>query len=177
MRYWIQYSIIIIVLVLSTLASWYEGSELVNNPWEWKYSIPFSRMLNEEVINKTDIFQLDYFIYSLKYQPLYPLLMMMSILYLVFLSAYLLIRKSMKKYSLFLGIAGILLLLTSVFTNDFSSQGGQYGSLQIITVGIVSLLFAVGYLFKEYLNLLVIPYKNLPSVCYNIYYGLIKNNL
>ncbi|WP_255357510.1 MULTISPECIES: DUF4306 domain-containing protein [unclassified Anoxybacillus] len=37
----IQYILAFFVFVFSTLASWYEGSEIRSNPWEWKYSAFF----------------------------------------------------------------------------------------------------------------------------------------
>jgi len=151
-RYIIQFVFVMIILLFSSLASWYEGSELLNRPFEWKYSTPFSEMMNGEVVSKADIIQLDYFIYSLKFQPFYPLLMIMSILYLVYMSTYLLLRKNLKKFYLILGTTGIALLLLSAIANDFSSQGGQYVSQLFIALGIVNLLFAVGYLFKEHVN-------------------------
>jgi len=71
----IQFGLITILLLFSTVAAWYEGSAILDNPWEWKYSTPFSQMLYGEVQSDSDISQLDYFVYAAKFQPAFPVIM------------------------------------------------------------------------------------------------------
>ena len=84
-RFLIQFGIISDLLLISTVAAWYEGSAILDNPWEWKYSTPFSRLLNGEVHNNSDISQLDYFIYAAKFHPTFPVIMVISIYICLFL--------------------------------------------------------------------------------------------
>ncbi|MEN1970062.1 YjdJ family protein [Lentibacillus sp. N15] len=75
MKYTIQYLVSLVLLVFSTLVTWYEGSAIREDPWNWKYTAFFSKMFNGEVANSSDISQLDHFIYAAKYSPIYPTLM------------------------------------------------------------------------------------------------------
>nr|WP_308447216.1 YjdJ family protein [Alkalihalobacterium chitinilyticum] len=84
---WIQLGIAITSLLFSTFASWYEGSAILDNPWEWEYSTPFSQLLYGEIQNANQISQLDHFVYAAKFQPTFPLIMVISGLYLILLNA------------------------------------------------------------------------------------------
>lgn len=46
----------------AAIAAWYEGSSILEDPWEWEYSTPFSHWLNGEVTDPGDILFLDHFI-------------------------------------------------------------------------------------------------------------------
>ena len=59
-------------LIFFTVAAWYEGSTILDNPWEWKYSAIFTQLLHGEVVNQHTISQLDYFVYAAKFKPAYP---------------------------------------------------------------------------------------------------------
>lgn len=67
---------------MSTAISWYEGSGIIDNPLEWKYSTPVSQIFNIEINNGQDISQLDYFVYAAKFQPFFPAIMIVSVLYI-----------------------------------------------------------------------------------------------
>lgn len=88
LRLLIKFGTASILFFLSIVVAWYEGSTILDNPWEWKYSTPFSRLLYGEVHSASDILQLDYFIYAAKFQPTYPVIMVISILYLLILIGY-----------------------------------------------------------------------------------------
>ncbi len=36
-RFVIQFSVSIALLLFSTAVAWYEGSAILDNPWEWRY--------------------------------------------------------------------------------------------------------------------------------------------
>ncbi|MDL4839489.1 DUF4306 domain-containing protein [Aquibacillus rhizosphaerae] len=78
MKYIIQYLLALIVLFLSSLAAWYEGSAIRDNPWEWNNSTFFSTLLNGEIKDTADISQLDHFIYAAKFSPIFPILIVCS---------------------------------------------------------------------------------------------------
>ncbi|MFF5401200.1 DUF4306 domain-containing protein [Peribacillus butanolivorans] len=75
-------------LIVSTVIAWYEVSAIIDNPWVWKYSTPFSHLMNMQILSKNDISQLDYFVYATKYQPTFPLIMKICGLYLLVLIGY-----------------------------------------------------------------------------------------
>ncbi|RLL48357.1 DUF4306 domain-containing protein [Oceanobacillus piezotolerans] len=71
MKFVIKYLVGISVLLLSTFVTWYEGSYIRYNSYEWKYTAFFSKTFNGEIIHKSDISQLDYFIYAVKFYPFF----------------------------------------------------------------------------------------------------------
>lgn len=71
-----------LTLLMATAIAWYEGSEIIDNSLEWKYSTPFSRLFNIEIVNGQDISQLDYFVYAAKFQPFFPMIMTVSVIYI-----------------------------------------------------------------------------------------------
>jgi hypothetical protein len=121
----IQFGLAIILLLFSTVATWYEGSAILDNPWEWKYSTPFSQMLYGEVHSDSDISQLDYFVYAAKFQPTFPIIMTISGLYLLILIGYYFLNRQHKRFSYFLSILGGGLFLLSYFFIHSSTTGGQ----------------------------------------------------
>lgn len=82
-KYVLQLMIGFLFFVFSTIIAWYEGSAIIENSFDWKYSTPFSKLLNIEITNGHDISQLDYFVYAAKFQPLFPSIMMFSALYML----------------------------------------------------------------------------------------------
>jgi len=82
-KYILQLSIETFTLAISTIIAWYEGSAIIEKPFEWKYSTPFTRLFNIEITNGYDISQLDYFVYAAKFQPFFPAIMMVSLLYIL----------------------------------------------------------------------------------------------
>lgn len=140
MKYFIQFLLTVILFIFATAATWYEGSELLSRTLEWKYSTFFSQMINGEVIIANDISGLDFFIYAVKFQPFYPFLMMMSILYLLLLASYLVLGKNLRKFSLFLVAIGMILLILGTFVSDSPTAGGKYFNLVLNIMGILCLL-------------------------------------
>jgi len=84
----LQLIIGIFILAVSTFIAWYEGSAIIDNSLEWKYSTPFTELFN------IDISQLDYFVYSAKFQPLFPTIMMVCVLYILSVIGYYLIKRN-----------------------------------------------------------------------------------
>ncbi|WP_246202558.1 YjdJ family protein [Virgibacillus doumboii] len=77
-RFFIQAGIASILLLFSTVAAWYEGSAILTDPWEWEYSTPFSHLFYDEIQNSDQILQLDHFIYAAKFQPTFPVIMIIK---------------------------------------------------------------------------------------------------
>jgi len=124
-RFSIQFGIASFLLLISTVAGWYEGSAILDNPWEWRYSTPFSQLFYGEIQNGSDISQLDYFIYSAKFQPTFPVIMVISSLYLLILIGYYFLKRQYKWFAYYMFFLGGGLFLLSYFIFNSPTLGGQ----------------------------------------------------
>jgi hypothetical protein len=146
----IQFGLAIILLLFSTAVAWYEGSAILDHPWEWKYSTPFSHMLHGEVHSNSDISQLDYFVYAAKFQPTFPVIMVISSLYLLVLIGYYFLNQHYKRFAYFLSIlAGVLFLLSYFFIHS-PITGGQVFFYIWIVSGILCTVTAVIIYFQGF---------------------------
>lgn len=48
-RFITQFGVAAMLLLFSTAVAWYEGSAILDNPWEWRYSTPFTQLINGRV--------------------------------------------------------------------------------------------------------------------------------
>ncbi|WML58711.1 YjdJ family protein [Neobacillus sp. PS2-9] len=131
-----------IFLLFSTIASWYEGSAIVENTWEWKYSTPFSQLLYGQVQNSSDISQLDYFIYAVKFQPTFPVIMVISCLYLMILIGFHFFKKQYKWFTCYLSFLGGGLFFLSYFIFTSPTIGGKVLFLALLLSGLFCILLA-----------------------------------
>lgn len=159
MKYIIQYLSALILFIFSTFAAWYEGSAIRENPWEWKYTAFFSNINNAWIIDGSDISQLDHFIYAAKLYPVYPILMVLSLSYLVILSGYLLLKNDTKKLNIFLFSFGFIQFLLGLMVSDSPTVGGKTFTVTLLTIGMISsvipfLIMKKRYRKKRNLNLL-----------------------
>ena len=129
------------------LCSWYEGSELLDHEFEWKQSAKISNYFTE-VNEKSDINQLDFFIYAIKFRPLFPVLMSISF---YILSLYIInwISKG-KNFHLIHLIYGLILSVFGFIFNQGSTVGSYYFGVMFYILGITSLITA--YLFYKKYN-------------------------
>ncbi|MDI7743603.1 YjdJ family protein [Lysinibacillus fusiformis] len=130
------------VLMVSTLVAWYEGSTITNISWEWKYSTPFSNLFNIEIINGQDISQLDYFVYAVKFQPFFPALMFISLLYMIGVIILYLIKTKSKWTALISGFIGVCLLVLGSISNP-STNGGWIFLWISLSSGMIYTIIAV----------------------------------
>lgn len=72
-----------VTFVLAALVSWYEGAQLRDIPWEWKHTAVFSNWVNDGFTNSNNLLAIDHFVYAAKFEPLFPLLMAISLLYMI----------------------------------------------------------------------------------------------
>lgn len=139
----IQLGVAIMGLVFSTAASWYEGSAIIDNPWEWKYSTPFSQLLNGQILSKSDISQLDYFVYAAKFQPTFPLLMQITGLYLLILIGYYFLKNRITLFTYYMSFWGGSLILLSSLPFRSPTVGGQIFFTSSLLLGLLCILLAV----------------------------------
>ncbi|MFD6441019.1 YjdJ family protein [Peribacillus sp. NPDC060186] len=145
MKYIFQLISATLFLLFFTFCTWYEGSEILDNPWEWEYSTYFSQMLNDQVVEENDISSLDYFVYAAKFKPLFPSLMIITALYIIILSGLNLYKRSAKKIALFLSVLGVILLILSSLVTNSPTAGGSFFNAFFLTCGIISVLIAALY--------------------------------
>lgn len=81
------------LFITSALMSWYQGSNLIDNPDEWKYSAKFTNYFKGTVSNYEDIYQIDFFIYAAKFYPTAFIVMLISSLYMLTLILYTLFKR------------------------------------------------------------------------------------
>lgn len=143
MSYMIQFVLSILVFLFSTFSAWYEGSELRDTQWEWKYSAIFSTWKHGAVTNVSEISGFDHFIYAAKFKPFFPILMTISLLYMLVLIATWLLRNHTNKLSLFFGILGLTLFLASSLTFRSPTMGLEWFTWLFLLAGMSSSIVAV----------------------------------
>ncbi|MGE7603473.1 DUF4306 domain-containing protein [Peribacillus sp. NPDC097675] len=144
MKFALQGIVAMLFLLLFTFCAWYEGSEILDNHWEWKYSTPFS----EKVDDTTDISNLDYFVYAAKFRPMFPALMMGTLLYLIMLTGLRVCKGSDTRKTFFLTGLGMLVLLLSGLVWNSPTVGGNLFKGMCLIIGWVSILIGALYYFK-----------------------------
>ncbi|MEC1259219.1 YjdJ family protein [Bacillus swezeyi] len=97
--YAVQFGTAALLFLFSAFVSWYQGSELLNVPWEWKYSAKFTKLMYgaDSIQNAGDISQLDFFVYAAKHTPASVVLMAVSLIYIMILACCLLLKTYLKR--------------------------------------------------------------------------------
>ena len=124
-KYIVQLVVGFLTLLGSTFVAWYEGSGIIENPWEWAYSTPFSKLFNIAVVNGREISQFDYFVYAAKFQPLFPMIMVVSSLYIVGVMTIYLFKPYRQLAMILSGLTSGLLIVISGFLFRASTDGGK----------------------------------------------------
>jgi Domain of unknown function (DUF4306) len=140
MAYIVQYALSIFVFLFSTFSSWYGGSELRDKQWEWNYSAIFSKWKNETVTSASEISGLDHFIYAAKFKPFFPILMAISLLYILILTATWFLRNHKNKLFIFFNILGLSLIAVSLLTYKSPTKGLELFTWLFFATGISSII-------------------------------------
>lgn len=82
-----------LLFISSTLISWYQGSNLIDYPDEWKYTAKFTNYFKGPASNYKDIYQVDYFIYAAKFYPSCVIVMVISFIYMILVFVYLIYKR------------------------------------------------------------------------------------
>ena len=149
LRFGIQFSMALILFLVSSLFTWYEGSAIIEDPWEWKYSTPFSHFFNGEVIKPSDISSLDHFVYAAKFHPLFPAVMILSLIYMLTLLIYYFLNKNRKQFIACMSTLGIGLILMSLMIFNSSTIGGQIYFYMLLGAGLVYLSISIVNYYKN----------------------------
>ncbi|WP_232019876.1 YjdJ family protein [Ureibacillus thermosphaericus] len=124
-KFGLQMIIGMALFVLSTFSAWYEGSGIVENPFEWKYSTPFPHLMMQEITDGRNINQLDYFVYALKFRPLFPAMMIVSFIYILSVAGIVLTKMKSNWAICYWGSLGLILLFFSIIVSDSFTVGGS----------------------------------------------------
>ncbi|KXY44533.1 hypothetical protein AT257_17265 [Bacillus cereus] len=90
----VQFGSACMLFITSALMSWYQGSNLIDNPDEWKYSAKFTNYFKGYVSHYEDIYQIDFFIYAAKFYPGAFVVMLISLLYMLVLILHILFKRN-----------------------------------------------------------------------------------
>lgn len=137
-----QLILLLIFIFTSTLFSWYEGSAILDKPWEWNNSTPLSNLVKGKIESKREILQIDFIIYAIKYKPTFPTIMIISSIYLYYLIGTLLFRINYQRYSFFLFSSGVVLILLSLSLLPIYSLGVLIVFFVLIIVGAISIILS-----------------------------------
>jgi len=160
-KYILQLIIGIFILAVSTFIAWYEGSAIIDNSLEWKYSTPFTELFNIDITNGRDISQLDYFVYSAKFQPLFPTIMMVCVPYILSVIGYYLIKRNPKWAIGFWGLTGCICILLSGLIFNSPTIGGRIFFGMTLISGILSMTVTVIVWLRNSKHYLIVKTKSL----------------
>ncbi|MGG0409217.1 DUF4306 domain-containing protein [Peribacillus simplex] len=144
----LQMIIAALFFMVFTFCTWYEGSEILDRPWEWKYSVHFTQVNDYQAMDADDISSFDHFVYAAKFKPLFPFLMVITAFYLIILTGFILFKRSIKKMALFLLGLSILFLLSSGFVSNSPTVGGNIFQAFFLIGGMIAIIGAALYYFR-----------------------------
>ncbi|SDC81891.1 protein of unknown function [Terribacillus halophilus] len=106
----------------------YEGSNILDDPFDWERSTPFTQLLIADPSFPTDIVFLDYFVYAIKFYPFYPILALISGVMLFVLSLPIINRdkNTINILLVLMGILGISLSVSFFSAQSFGSAVYRY---------------------------------------------------
>jgi len=143
LRFGIQFSIASIIMLVSSFFAWYEGSAIIENPWEWKYSTPFSHLLHGEVMIPSDISSLDFFIYAAKFHPVFPAVGTLSLIWILTLLIYYFLNKDSKRFIAIMFAFGMGLLFLSLLMFNAHTLGGRVYFCMFLIIGLIHMSLSI----------------------------------
>lgn len=130
------------------LFSLYEGSNIVNDPFEWQRSTPFTHLVVSNPIFPQDIVWLDFFVYAIKFYAVYPIMTLTSSVLLLGLTI-----RNMKNKKIYINISGILLGVITLYTSlaffSAHSPGSTVFRYSLLVIGLLLVLCASYSIFRH----------------------------
>lgn len=96
-----------------------------------------------EVNSNSSISQLDYLVYAVKFQPTFPVIMVISSLYILILMGYHFLKPQHKRFAYYLSFLGGVLFLLSYFIFNSPTFGGQIFFYIWLVSGLLCIVTAV----------------------------------
>lgn len=139
----------ILLFLFSTLAAWYEGAQIYDNPWEWEHTALVSNYLNGSAVMLADqIVWLDHFVYAAKFQPLFPLVMVLSFLVITFMALRPLLKRSAALTLVSCLVLAAVSFSIAVLLGNSPTQGFSLFSILFGALGVVTSGYLVYFLTK-----------------------------
>ncbi|WP_191991936.1 DUF4306 domain-containing protein [Bacillus aerolatus] len=130
----------------------YQTNRLKNDEGEWKHSAIFTKQFSEGTVSTGDISALDYFVYAAKFKPAFPLLMMISGVYLFILAGFILLKRNDRKLVLFLALAGVLRACLSSVVSQSPTVGGAVMNMALKSGGVLVFILSLLVYLRTRLN-------------------------
>ncbi|GAE93196.1 hypothetical protein JCM21714_2250 [Gracilibacillus boraciitolerans JCM 21714] len=143
----IQILVSFVFFLFTLYVSLYEGSNLLLDTPEWKYTTKFTHLIYENPSLPEDITNIDLYLYAVKYYSFFPIMNLISGLYFFILLVYIGIKRNLRRMSYVLAITGsILIILSLLFFSSFSIGTIIYRIILFIT----GLIFLVSPMLLKY---------------------------
>lgn len=120
----IPFGLAFLFFLIATVTAWYEGSGLVDNTFEWKHTAVITSWLHNGEVEQGNISQLDFFIYSIKFKPIFPIIMLVSMIYMIVALGHKFISKD-RVLHVFISSIGILLLVGATLLIGSPNAGAK----------------------------------------------------
>lgn len=154
-KYVVQLIVSIPIFMITLFFSWYEGSAIIEKSTQWIYSTPFTSFFNIEIITGKDILWIDYFVYAIKFQPVFPLVSFIFAVYILLIFILIILQFNKRIADILLGTICILILFISGILFGASTKGGQLFFFTSIICEVILLIFFVYRIRKNYLEGLI----------------------
>lgn len=148
-KYILQLMISGVVLLFSTVAAWYEGSAIIENSLEWEYSTPVTHLLGIETLTGKEIVVFDYFVYAIKFQPFFPMMILISLLYIASLTLFLVGKRNMNQGILLSFVIGLLYLGASALFYDATTLGGSLFFYTLLLSAVLTILISMFFFLQN----------------------------
>ncbi|WP_223701814.1 DUF4306 domain-containing protein [Sutcliffiella deserti] len=145
-RYATLFGIGMLLLLFSIFATWYEGAEIVDRPFEWEYSTPFSG----PVLEGSDISRLDYFVYAIKFKPTFPIVMAVSSIYLLAVAGHFFLKNRKRFFINYVAFMAALLLILGVLMFSSTTSGAKALSYVFLSSGALGVIISLLYYFVPF---------------------------
>ncbi|MBN6884900.1 hypothetical protein ACUXCC_000031 [Cytobacillus horneckiae] len=142
----VLYGSLSIIFVITLFFSWYEGSGIRDDTFEWGNSTYFTNFSKQGITYPSDISNLDHFVYAAKFNPIFPLIMILSILLIVSIALW----DQSSIYSMTgLFVLGLILIIISVLNYAPSTIGAKYFVYTFIILGISYVTASLFFFVKK----------------------------
>jgi hypothetical protein len=137
-----KYSIISLLLLFFSVAAFfsgYEGSGLLEDQDQWKYTAVISSMMDDgEGLGRNEIVQADFYLYAIKFHPVFPSSMAVFFLLLLFFIGYPFKRKRVGWT--IIAVYGIVFFLTFSITPTEEGTAIFLNSVKISSIMLILLM-------------------------------------
>ncbi|QXE02255.1 DUF4306 domain-containing protein [Terribacillus sp. DMT04] len=129
--------------------SLYEGSNLIEDSFEWSNSAPFTHLLAANPVFPQDILWIDFFVYAIKFYPVYPLLTLISAAVMLSITMQTFNRHKRLAINILQLLIGALILYMSAAYFSAHRFGSTVFRVSFLLIGIAFVFDAVRMMYKR----------------------------